>query len=186
MPVVLVPAPSSVTAKPAARAKLPPLVIGRTISTFVTRLNASGDMIKTGRRPCRSCPCAGSRPNRVAHRSPRSESIFPPRSSAKGAMMANAASSIWIARPPTHGGLPDEACNLHCSSMLLRLQHRRRRHTSLKTCGMRMIRGTPDACGYATMTTGPWQAVGTSPRLDPGSLGHGDVSQSKAVDRFSG
>ncbi len=100
--------------------------------------------------------------------------------------MAHAASLIWIARPPTHCGLPDEACNLHCSRMLLRLQQRRRRHTSLKTCGMRMIRGTPDACGHATMTTGPRQAVGTSLIFDPGSLGHGDVSQSIAVSRPSG
>ena len=57
IPVVLVPAPSSVTAKPAARAKFPPLVIGTTTGTFVTRLNASGDTTRTGRRPFCSCPC---------------------------------------------------------------------------------------------------------------------------------
>ena len=50
-PIVLVPAPVSGTAKPAVRAKLPPLVIGRITGTFVMRLKASGDTISTGRRP---------------------------------------------------------------------------------------------------------------------------------------
>src|SRR5450432_4170213 len=61
MPVVLVPAPVSDTAKPAVRAKFPPLVMGRTTGTFVTRLNASGETIRTGRRPFCSCPSDGSR-----------------------------------------------------------------------------------------------------------------------------
>jgi hypothetical protein len=61
MPVVLVPASASGTAKPAVRAKLPPLVIGRTTGTRVTRLKASGETIKTGRCPFCSCPVAGSR-----------------------------------------------------------------------------------------------------------------------------
>ena len=60
-PVVLVLAPVSGTAKPAVRAKLPPLVIGRTIGSFVIRLNASGDTINTGHRPFCSCPNVGSR-----------------------------------------------------------------------------------------------------------------------------
>src|SRR5258708_38793738 len=51
MPVVVVPAPSSGMAKPAVRAKLPPLVIGRTTGTFVMRLNGSGDPMKAGLRP---------------------------------------------------------------------------------------------------------------------------------------
>jgi hypothetical protein len=49
MPVVLLPVNG--TAKPAVRAKSPPLVIGRTIGNLVSRLNASGETIKTGRRP---------------------------------------------------------------------------------------------------------------------------------------
>src|SRR5882762_3350842 len=60
-PVVLVPAPASGTAKPAVRAKLPPLVIGRIMGSFVIRLKASGDAIRTGRRPFCSCPDVGSR-----------------------------------------------------------------------------------------------------------------------------
>src|ERR1700680_4995504 len=60
-PVVLVPAPASGTAKPAVRAKFPPLVIGRTTGSFVIRLKASGDTISTGRRPFCSCPEVGSR-----------------------------------------------------------------------------------------------------------------------------
>jgi hypothetical protein len=39
------------TAKPAVRAKFPPLVIGTTTGTFVTRLNGSGETTSTGRRP---------------------------------------------------------------------------------------------------------------------------------------
>jgi hypothetical protein len=59
-PVVLVPSVRG-TAKPAVRAKLPPLVIGRTIGSLVIRLKASGDTINTGRRPFCSCPDVGSR-----------------------------------------------------------------------------------------------------------------------------
>ena len=77
IPVVLVPAPTKETAKPAVSAKLPPLVIGRTMGTFVIRLKASGDTISTGRRPLCSCPDVGSRLTsqispRFIPRSPRS------------------------------------------------------------------------------------------------------------------
>src|SRR5258708_1234893 len=61
MLVVFVPAPVRKTAKPAVRAKLPPLVTGRTTGTLVTRLNGSGETISTGRRPFCSWPDAGSR-----------------------------------------------------------------------------------------------------------------------------
>ena len=57
----LVPASVKGTAKPAVRAKLPPLVIGRTTGTFVIRLKASGDTISTERRPFCSWPDVGSR-----------------------------------------------------------------------------------------------------------------------------
>src|SRR5258708_38625851 len=56
MPVVVVPAPCSGMAKPAVRAKLPPLVIGRTTGTLVMRLNGSGDPIKAGLRPSARVP----------------------------------------------------------------------------------------------------------------------------------
>ena len=60
VPVVLVPAPVNNTAKPAIRANFPPLVIGKTTGTLLTRLNASGDTIRTGRPPFCSCPCVAS------------------------------------------------------------------------------------------------------------------------------
>ena len=61
-PVVLVPAPASGTAKPAVRAKFPPLVIGsnhreiRRSGEYV-----SGKTVSTGRRHFRSGPDVGSR-----------------------------------------------------------------------------------------------------------------------------
>jgi len=55
-PVVFVPAPISDTAKPAVRAKLPPLVIGSTTGVFVRRLKDDGDTTRTGRVPCCSWP----------------------------------------------------------------------------------------------------------------------------------
>ena len=54
------PRPASGTAKPAVRAKLPPVVIGSTTGVFVSRLNAAGETTKTGRVPCCSCPAVGS------------------------------------------------------------------------------------------------------------------------------
>ena len=59
-PFVLVPAAANETAKPAVRAKLPPLVIGNTIGVFVSLLKLNGDTIKTGRVPFCSCPEVGS------------------------------------------------------------------------------------------------------------------------------
>ena len=59
-PVVFIPAPISDTAKPAVRAKLPPLVIGSTIGVLVSRLKADGETTMTGRVPCCSCPKVGS------------------------------------------------------------------------------------------------------------------------------
>jgi hypothetical protein len=46
IPVVLVPASAKDTAKPAVRAKFPPLVIGKTMGTLVIRLKGSGDTIR--------------------------------------------------------------------------------------------------------------------------------------------
>jgi hypothetical protein len=46
-PVVVVPAPVKDTAKPAVRAKPPPLVIGNTTGVLVSRLKAVGDTTKT-------------------------------------------------------------------------------------------------------------------------------------------
>ena len=51
-PVVRVPTPSRETANPRLRAKLPPVVIGRTTGTPVSLLKASGETISTGRVPC--------------------------------------------------------------------------------------------------------------------------------------
>lgn len=55
-PVVRVPAPSKDTAKPAVRAKLPPVVMGKTTGVPVRRLNAPGEMMSTGRVHCCSWP----------------------------------------------------------------------------------------------------------------------------------
>jgi hypothetical protein len=52
--------PLSATAKPVVRAKRPPVVIGSTTGTPVSRLNGSGETITTGRRPRCSCPAVGS------------------------------------------------------------------------------------------------------------------------------
>ena len=60
-PVVAVPAPTSDTAKPAPRAKLPPLVMGTTTGALVNRLKAVGETTRTGRVPRCSCPAVGSR-----------------------------------------------------------------------------------------------------------------------------
>lgn len=59
-PVVLVPAPSSETVKPAARAKFPPLVTGTTTGNRVSLLNDAFDTISTGRFPLCSCQAVGS------------------------------------------------------------------------------------------------------------------------------
>ena len=56
-PVVLIPVIS--TANPMRRAKLPPLVMGRTTGSLVASLNAVGETIKTGRLPCCSWPIDG-------------------------------------------------------------------------------------------------------------------------------
>ncbi len=47
-PVVCSPVPTNETAKSVILAKFPPLVMGKTMSVFVKRLNASGDTISTG------------------------------------------------------------------------------------------------------------------------------------------
>ena len=60
-PLVRVPAPSRDTVKPRRRAKLPPVVMGRTTGVSVSVLNAAGDTISTGRVPCCSWPAVGSR-----------------------------------------------------------------------------------------------------------------------------
>ena len=63
---MLVPAPARETAKPAVRAKLRPLVMGRTTGTLVTRLKASGETIRTRRRwssaDCGHMSCARPQP----------------------------------------------------------------------------------------------------------------------------
>ena len=53
--------------------------IETTTGTFVTRLNASGETTRTGRRPCCSCPSVGSSPtSQISSRFIRSQAIpFP-------------------------------------------------------------------------------------------------------------
>jgi hypothetical protein len=55
-PVVRVPAPSIETAKPRLRAKLPPVVMGKTTGVWVSLLKGAGETISTG-----GCPAVHGR-----------------------------------------------------------------------------------------------------------------------------
>lgn len=61
-PPVRMPVSSSDTAKPRRRAKLPPVVIGKTTAALVKSLNDAGDMMTTGRNFRCSWPAEGSKP----------------------------------------------------------------------------------------------------------------------------
>lgn len=99
-PVVFVPASSSETVKPAARAKFPPLVTGTTTGSRVSLLNDACDTMSTGRFPLCSWPAIGS--SETSQISPLS--IYRSSLPTAGASIHSRSSSLI------------SACGSHCAS----------------------------------------------------------------------